>query len=273
MNPQKNRKRENSKGRGMRRNKTAVLLVLFCLCIGGIAMISAKYINQKKTDNNTVTAKGFYFESDLLDGKEHTVIPTDSKNTASVTVRLKNFEDDLRYSETDVDYTVSVAEGDTNVAATDVTVKNADGKATGTIATGAKNYADVTLSNLKAGKTYKITATTDNVYKKTLTGTIKVADSDNDVYASVNDENQYIEVTVWTIDYNGEVKLSYHDEDLIPDNTNKEMKDAVSGSGKKTITFSKWGANTSHVFRFFKNVENKTYQVSVNDKEVTVSAK
>ena len=275
MNPQKNRKRENSKGRGMRSNKTALLLVLFCLCIGGIAMISAKYINQKKTDNNSVTAKNFYFESDLLDGKEHTVIPTDSstngKNTASVTVRLKNYVDDLRYSETAIDYKVIVAESGTDATADGVTISNTDGNATGTIAPDGKNHADVKLSNLKSGKTYKVTATTDNVYKKELTGTIKVTEPDEKVYSSINDENQYIEVTVWTTDYSGSVKLSYNDADLIPDNTDAKLKDAKSGSD--TITISNWGANTSHVFRFFKNEETKEYQATVNDKEVTVSAK
>lgn len=265
MNLNKNKKRKDPKSRGTRINKTVVLLVLFCLCIGGISMIYAKYIKQNTTNNNSATAKEFYFESDLLDGKEHEIKPTEDDKTASVMIRLKNYIDELRYSETAIDYTVSVTEGDSQ--ATGVTVD----QPTGTINAGTKSHADVKLSNLQPGHTYTVKATTDNIYKKTLTGTIKVSKIDDQVYASVHDETQYIEVTIWTTDHSGEVKLSYGNIGLIPDNTDTKMKDAQSTGG--TITESDWKANTSHVFRFFKETISKTYQTKINGTEVTISEK
>lgn len=280
MNPQKNRKRQNNKGRGARGSKIVALLVLFCLCIGGISMVSAKYIKQNDTKNNSATAKEFYFESDLLDGKEHEVIATkdaDGIATASVTIRLKNYADELRYSETEIQYEVSVTEKksdegtdtDSNEQSEDSNIVITGEK--GTIAAEAKNHADVTLSNLEAGKTYVVTAATNNIYQKTLTGTIKVVAPDDTLYASVRDNTQYIEVTVWTTDYAGNVTLKYDNYTLLPDNTDTKMRDILTTND--TFYEGNWEANTSHVFRFFKTDETKKYQVEIDDdnKEVTVS--
>lgn len=275
-NPQKNRKKQNNKGRSVVGNKPVVLLVLFCLCIGGISMVSAKYIKQNATKNNSATAKEFYFTSDILDGHTHEITPMNSDGTtANVTIQLKNHIDDLRYSETEIKYKVSVTEKD---AGTAQNVKidygedsEADSSGYHIIAPGNIQNANITLSNLKAGKTYIVTATTDNIYKKTLTGTIKVTGADKKVYAAVNDENQYIEVTVWTTDYSGKVSLTYGDIGLLPDNTDTKMKDALAKGS--TISETNWDTNISHVFRFFKTDTSKTYQINVNGEEVTVSEK
>ena len=269
MNPQKSSKRKNHKVRGASINKTVALLVLFCLCIGGISLVSARYIKQRETNNNSAKASEFYFESDLLDGQTHEIIPTENNGTtASVKIRLMNYVDELRYSGTDIAYSVTVKEEgkDTQLAADNITNQ------TGTIATGEKRSADVAISNLEEGKTYIVTATTSNIYKKTLTGTIKVDAPDTQVHAEASDKNQYIEVTVWTTDYTGRLKLTYDNIGLIPDNTDDMMSDMQSTGG--TITNNNWGANTSHVFRFFKTMESAKYQVTVDNesKEVTVSA-
>ena len=269
MNPQKNRKIEDNKSRGVRMNKTVALLVLFCLCIGGISLVSARYIKETKTDNNSAAAEEFYFESDLLDRTTHEVVATEENGaTASVTIRLKNYVDELRYSDRTIDYTVAVTEEESNTSVPDNNIENK----TGTIATGDCNYKDVTLKELQAGKSYTVTATTNNAYQKTLTGTIKVAGTDDKVYASISDRTEYIEVTVWTTDYEGTVTLTYADIGLVPDNTDTKMNGQLSTGG--TITENNWKANTSHVFRFFKNDTAKKYQVATDDnKEVTVSAK
>lgn len=269
MNPQKNRKRKNHKVRGARINKTVALLVLFCLCIGGISLVSARYIKQRETNNNSAKASEFYFKSDLLDGQTHEIVPTENNGTkASVTIRLMNYADELRYSGTNIEYSVTVKEEGTDTQLADNNINNQ----AGTIATGEKHFADVTLSNLEAGKTYIVTATTSNIYKKTLTGTIQVKTPDRQVQAEISDKTQYIEVTVWTTDYTGSVQLTYGNIGLIPDNTDSMMSSMQSTGG--TITNNNWGTNTSHVFRFFKTTESAKYRVTVDNesKEVTVSA-
>lgn len=268
MNPQKGRKKKTNKVRSMHISRTVLLLALFCVCIGGISLVSAKYIKQSVTKNNSVTAKEFYFESDLLDGQTHQIVSTEDSTTgktASVIIRLKNHVDELRYSEVNIDYTVTVTEQD-GTSAAGVTITNG----TGSIPAGASNNIDVTLSGLQSGKTYTVTATTSNIYQKTLTGTIEVAQPDNDIYASISDKTQYIEVTVWTTDYTGNVNLTYA-ASLMPDNTDNKMTEAKSIDGE--ITDNNWGANTSHVFRFFKSDTTKKYNVAVSGQEVTVSEK
>lgn len=276
MNPRKNRKRENSKSRGVRIHKTAALLVLFCLCVGGISMVSARYIKQTEIKSKAVTADEFYFESDLLDGNTHEVVATNDENgtaTASVTVRLKNYADELRYSGITIEYTLAVSPADgvqIQYGSNAVT----SSEATHTLEKNKQSQEDITLSGLKPGKSYTVTATTQgNTYQKTLTGTIKVTAPDQSVYASLKDETQYIEVTVWTTDYSESVKLTYGNIGLLPDNTDAKLQNAVSSGS--TITENNWRANTSHVFRFFKSDTNKSYQVTVDNesKEVTVSEK
>lgn len=236
-------------------------------------MVSARYIRQTETKNNVAAAKDFYFESDLLDGQTHDIVPTENQGaTASVTFRLKNYADELRYAQTAIKYEVNVTEtgGATasGVAMQCIADTNSE-DTTHTIAANAKHYADITLSGLQAGKTYTVTATTDNVYQKTLTGTIKIAEADQNVYAAVSNQTQYIEVTVWTTDYTGQVTVKYSDDaDLVPDNTDTKMQNALTGDD---ITEQNWPANTSHVFRFFKENTEKNYKVAVNGTEVTVS--
>lgn len=274
------------------KKKILILLSLFCVSIFFISIVSAKYIH--KTENTgTITAKEFYFKSDLLDGGRHTVTAFQANAdtaAASVKLRLMNHEDELRYSETDIDYTISIKDSDGN----EVTTSDPNSALTGTISGGACNNKDITINGLQPGKTYTITATTDNTYTKTLTGTITVSAADNSVYAAVRDKGEYMEVTVWTKEYAGNVTLNYC-QGLIPDNTDTLMTDAKTagvsqtttdqditdaqetgtsgqaGAFSKGITISDWQSNTSHVFRFFKSDTSKTYQVSVNDKEVTVS--
>lgn len=246
--------------------KAVVFLILFCLCMGAVSMVSAKYLKEIVTKNNSVTAKEFYFESDLLDGKTHKVSPTDN-GTAKVTVRLKNYADELRYSETAIDYEVTVKESGSDTAAGGVTID----PPTGILTAESKRYADIVISGLQPGITYTVTATTSNSYHKTLTGTIEVAAIDRNVHASINDQTQYIEVTVWTTDYSGSITLKYDGNiGLSPDNTDTLMSQNKTGD---LITIDSWKANTSHVFRFFKDNTNESYEVTENGTEVTVSAK
>ena len=272
MSQKRSSKKRKHKGRGAYSSKSVALLVLFCLCIGGISLVSAKYIKQTVINNNTATAQEFYFESDLLDGKEHEVVPTEGEGTtASVTILLKNHVDELRYSETDIEYVVAVKESGNDITNVQINYPKSSDENTGVhiIKGGAISNADVTIAGLQSGKTYTVTAVTSNTYQKTLTGTIKVASPDTKVYAAVSDKVQYIEVTVWTIDYSGAVTLNYSTS-LLPDNTDSMMENVKSTD---KIIEKNWLANTSHVFRFFKSDVSKNYQVSVSSQEVTVSEK
>ena len=266
MKPQRRKKNKNTI---VGRNKTVVLLVLFCITIGAMAMVAAKYIHDTNTTNGA-TAKEFYFTSDILSktGTTHEVTALEANQTATVTFQLMNHADSLRYSEVNIKYTVSVREkGGATLDSSKIENQ------TGTISGNQVNNANVTIKGLEPGKEYIVTATTDNTYKQTLRGTIKVKKADDNVYASVKDKNNYIEVTVWTIDHTGEVSLTYQNTGLIPDNTDTKMENAKRTDD--TLKFTDWAANTSHVFRFFKqNTDtSKIYEAKVNETEVTISEK
>ena len=236
------------------------------------AVVAAKYIDQTK-NNDAVTAKEFYFTSDILDGKTHKISADQSNKTAKMKVQLMNHPDDLRASEVDIHYTVTVKN---QTDKKDVTLNDDNSSnATGTIEKGKCNEQSVTISGLEAGKTYEITATTNNTYEKTLKGTIEVSDTDNKIYQTTKDHEEYVEVTIWTVDYSGEIKLEYP-QGLIPDNTDDWMstaQNATDTSRTLILDASKIKENTSHTFRFFKENTSDTYKTSVDNegKKVTIS--
>ena len=58
---------------------------------------------------------------------------------------------------------------------------------------GQRNAVEIVVSGLKAGHTYKITASTDNTYAKTLTGVVKVNADDSPLCAPEADGKVQLE--------------------------------------------------------------------------------
>ena len=256
----KNKKRKNTIA-GL--SKPVVFLIVGCLLVGILASVGAKYVHETQKDA-AASAKAFYFTSDILDGETHEIAAMEKDGTASVTFQLMNHADDLRYSEVDIDYEVTVTSEDDSENTVEINPSK------GTIAGGSVQNALITLSHLAAGKTYTVTAETGNTYQKVLSGKIKVQEADNQLHASVQDKTNYIELTVWSVDYSGSMTIHYADS-LIPDNTDDLMTNALTKGTKLTI--NNWEKNAAHVFRFFKESTgtSKKYSVTVNEQEVTVS--
>ncbi|MCB6369667.1 hypothetical protein LI273_08965 [Blautia glucerasea] len=139
-----------------------------------ISSVSAKYIRQTEL-TGVVNARNFYFVSDLLDGGVHQVMV---KEDTMASVTLMNYINEERYSEVDIDYVVEVRDTDKDEKSS-LTVS----PAAGTITKGQRNAVEIVVSGLKAGHTYKITASTDNTYVKTLTGVVKVNADDSPLCA------------------------------------------------------------------------------------------
>ena len=249
-----------------RRGRILRIAIPVCILLLLTVMVAAKFIHTTQKDDS-ITAEDFYFTSDLLDGQTHTIAATDG-GTAKLVFTLQNHADELRFSKTDITYTVT-AKDNANDSALTLTDSNSS-NASGTIAAGAVNDTQVIITGLKAGHTYVITAVTNNTYKKNLTGTIQVKAADEAVYSSVRDGGAYIEVSVWTADYSGEVKLSYR-AGLIPDNTNPLLTSAKTASSATEISLGNMEAGTSHVLRFFKPDSSKTYNSNTNGKKVEVN--
>lgn len=202
-------------------------------------MLIAKYSNERSTDK-VVKAQEFYFTSNLLDGKEHTLTP----GSTSVTFTLSNHADELRYSDMDIEYTVEVTEA--NGVATTVDVANEKG----TLKKGDTDPAEIIVSSLEAGKTYTITATGDGGYTKTLTATIVVPEISAKLFYHVeNSANGYTLLTVWNEgDEAGDVTIEYKG---IPDNTNPNMTNWQLGEDASQTQKVTIKAHESLLFRFF----------------------
>lgn len=273
------RRREKKKRAGAAAAVPAVSFVLFLFLIGAVI---GRYQRQIDSDVS-VRAKEFHFTSDFLDGETHTLAPVSSVVTggagasegtgttegtgvpagAEVTFTLGNHADELRYSEVDITYEVSVREvtgssggGATETPDSGVTVKNAEGTNTGTLTGNAKGDAEITISGLKAGKTYTVTATGNGGYTKTLTATIVVPSEKGDLYYYTEIvAGEYTLLTVWNEgDVAGEVTITYTG---IPDNTNPNMMDWATGDGvgvSQKVTIS---PHESKVFRFFNGSDIK----------------
>ena len=155
---------------------TKIFWAVFCMIMISISSVSAKYIRQTEL-TGVVNARNFCFVSDLLDGGMHQVTVKEDV-MASVTLTLMNYMDEERYSEVDIDYVVEVRDTDKDEKSS-LTVS----PAAGTITKGQRNAVEIVVSGLKAGHTYKITASTDNTYVKTLTGVVKVNADDSPLCA------------------------------------------------------------------------------------------
>lgn len=155
---------------------TKIFWAVFCMIMISISSVSAKYIRQTEL-TGVVNARNFCFVSDLLDGGVHQVTVKEDA-MASVTLTLMNYMDEERYSEVDIDYVVEAEDTDKDEKSS-LTVS----PAAGTITKGQRNAVEIVVSGLKAGHTYKITASTDNAYAKTLTGVVKVNADDSPLCA------------------------------------------------------------------------------------------
>lgn len=159
---------------------TKTFWAVFCMIMISIPSVTAKYIRQTEL-TGVVNARNFYFASDLLDGGMHQV--TVKKDAmASVTLTLMNYMDEERYSEVDIAYVVEVRDTGEDEKSS-LTVR----PSAGTITKGQRNAVEIVVSGLKAGHIYKITASTDNTYAKTLTGVVKVNADDSQLCAPEGD--------------------------------------------------------------------------------------
>lgn len=211
----------------------AVCLVLFVFLIGAVI---GRYQRQLRSDNS-VKAKEFYFTSNLLDGGTHTLAP----GSTEVTFTLGNHADELRFSEVDIAYTVTVTPAD-NVT---VEYSNTAHK----LLKGDKQDDTVTIKGLSPN-TYTVTATGEGRYSQTLTAKIVVLPTEGQVY--YNEDNvpgEYILLTVWNEgEQERSVTITYKG---IPDNTNPNMMNWNTGgetAQKEEVSIE---PHESKVFRFF----------------------
>lgn len=234
--------------------KILIMVIVLLVCTLTVSIVAAKYITEKSSDGS-IRASEFYFTSDFLDGKTHTLVP----GSTSITFTLGNHGDDLRYSEVDINYTVTVTPEATAAPAATVT------NGTGTLKKEKISDASVTISELIPGNTYNITAKGEGGYEKTLTAIIVVPDQASKLYYHIdNSAGDYTLLTVWNEgDKEGTVNITYTG---IPDNTNPNMTNWETNDGtigkQETIN-----PHESKTFRFFRESAGSNISITVTNAE------
>lgn len=231
----------------------ALISMMVCALIGG----AYGYYIHNKTDDGYVVASNFFFESDYLseEGKTYTL----NVNANKVTFKLKNYADELRCSENDVNYVITVNEG---------TLSQSEG----TLLKGSRNYHEITLSNLEEGKTYNVSVTGESGYTRTLKATFIVRNNDIEFYKNIDtSHNNYVTLTVWTENISGEATIIFP-QGVIPDNTCEGMRNVLTSSYRFEIDVEEY---SSYVFRFFKTDGfdvNKEFSIYLNINGTNVEA-
>lgn len=240
-----------------------VILAVMLASIGGTL---AKYARQSDGEN-IIVAKQFYFESDLLSEEGANIVL--NSTTDSISFKLRNYADKLRFADDDISYTVTVvpvyADGEKPLS--DVNLP-ALSKNKGTIGNKAANSDEITVSNLKKGRKYKVTATGSAGYEKILSAVFEISENEEDVFYYVKNEagSEYLLLTVWTKNVSGNAEIIFDNSvegskkcGLIPDATDEVLSGVknYTGDPKAYQEFSfedekSFGKTySSHTYRFF----------------------
>lgn len=251
------KKEKQTEGKTSKIISIFVYLFAIVAVLSGIVNVVSKYVHANK-EQAAVQAQEFYFESNQLsvDGVDYEI----SAGTNSITFELKNYPDDLRVAQVDIDFSVEVEENENVVYTT-----------TGKLEGRKKSIQNVTFP-VEQGKTYVVTATGTKGFKKDLTATFIVKESEVEAYTSAIVTKEYILLTVWTKNISGNVKVSEIPVDLIPDNTIDILKNVKQGDSEFTDTVNFTKPYSSYSYRFFRTTDEpylaNTFKVEINDMQI-----
>ncbi len=247
------RRRKNKSKLKTRFNFNKLLLFAIpTIFIGGTV---AKYV-QERNEDLIYQAKNFYFESDLLSDNTDPAAYTYDVGNDTIVFELSNNIDDLRHSEVDINYTVSI----TDVQGNQVTDK--DGKViseqSGKLSNNNIDMDEIEFENLPTGN-YIVTAKAVSPYEKTLQATFVLTERNENIQYEINDAvgSPILQMTVRTSDYRGDVTIIWPDG-IAPDNTNSKLTESNTGysQGEETIFFE---TDSEYTFQFFKKQPDLIY--------------
>ena len=246
-------------------NRYILAILLFLLFAISITSVVAKYVHRDQ-GTNLIVAKEFYFTSNLLVENDKEYILNMDAN--EITFTLGNNVDDLRFSEDDISYNITVEGG--------ATLSNDQG----TLEKGGVSVDEITLSGLEKGKTYRVVVTADAGYKKTLQARFTVSKDQTGVYKYLDTTNEhYVLLTVWAEKVAGELTVQFP-SGLIPDNTDaamrtvKNFENDIYMGGKFTDGDSFDEKYASRTYRFFIDKTGTfsvaNFTVEIKDQESNV---
>ena len=237
-------------------------VVLVILCVFVLFMFTksslAKY-NANKNKDFLYEASSFYFTSDTLNSDSTVSVYTFATGTDYIEFNIANNEDNLRYSEVDIHYQVTITDinGNSVKDKNNNTISNIDANLT-------KNNINANthrFSNLEDGA-YIVTATSISPYSKTIRANFIITNSDTNLRYTVTDavNSPILQLTISTNDYSGNVKILWP-EGITPDNTISVFENLKTGYTSSSITVS-LTKNGEYIYQFFKENPSRVYTTS-----------
>ena len=228
-------------------------IIFIPLLVAGVTF--AQYVSEKH--NEAVFQTGsFYFESTVLK-EENPPIYEYEKGVNSISIDLNNFADELRNSELDINYTVSLTDSNGNTM-TDMNGNTIADK-TGVLPKNRKHTENIEFKNLKSG-TYTVTANATSPFQKTLKANFVITQKDDEIKYSVSDSirSAILQLTISTQDYSGDIQINWP-EGVSPNSSDSKFQNVNTGfsQGNYVIHFE---ANSEYTFNFFKKDPNNVFK-------------
>ena len=229
-----------------------------CFLLVGVVAITglfaggvAKYMHRESKEEEG-NSEQFYFTSNYLTetGKDYTL----SSGTTELNIELRNYADELRWSDSTIKYIYSVTKDETEIVTGESGTIDKD--------PDKGSVSEIRLSGMSAG-TYKVTAEAVSPYSVTLKGTFVIPSEKQEISYVVRDSlgSPYVWLTVSTDVYKGDLNISWTDG-LIPDSTQDVFKnvetwrDSKYQAGNTTVSVD---AYSSYTYQFFKTDTTKVY--------------
>lgn len=247
---------------GMKKQKKKnPLFILSLVIICSIAIYSfAKYVIEIP-DIHIQKAKQFYFESDILKLENPTYLLYDwnGEDTYTLEIDLKNYQDELRYTNDSIEYQINVTSENENINLSTSLQSNA-----GTLQGGSQTeekiniYVDST-TQISEGEFVDVlvTANSTSPYEKTLTATFRIYVQKAEKYEVIclEDENlQYVNLYIANKDEDTQITIKYDNTKLILDTNNELLNDikVTTGDTENEFNFT-LERNCNYIIGFIKS--------------------
>lgn len=224
--------------------KWIAIFTLFAVLLAG--GLFAKYISEHQ-QSASMTSSDFYFTSNYLDESEQSYDINDWQDGFDIELYNYDKDDKTKVSQNDIQYKVSVS-GDGDWVCKE--------GSEGTLKTGTsdkKNKQTIHINpgnTAKKGNVFTVTVTTTSPYKRTISAKFTATSSDKPDYTIKDEGDGSVSLEILSNDYKGDVNITWNQDKLDPDSTNKYMKTWTDSDQKGTITVQK---NTTYHLLFFKN--------------------
>lgn len=229
------------------RKKINILLIIsVIIIILGFGYSLAKYVIQENSIH-IQTAKKFYFNSSMLteNNTQYVLDDWNGKDNYNLTIDLKNYEDNLRFSKEDISYNLLTTCDNNNITVTTSLDSESSSLKGGQNSTEEINIQISPKINFSQGDFIElsVTATATAPYEKTLSARFKIyveeiIDYKTNLEQSQNSEyaNLYIE----TYDKDQNIVISYDNTKAILDLNNDlfEQTEIVQNGTKSSVSLT-----------------------------------